>query len=287
MPLGEALTMVERLVDRGEAVWIYNNGRRAFRVRKLEIDRSRQVATILVNYADVDISDPVFSHLETGELRSEPKLQGEGVALSAHMVVSLIPDARMNSKYLMLLEDVPGVGRSKITPFLTSLFRHGTYFRFDTETGEKKACRPIPEIVGYESETLKESLRTGTIKGFELVKHNPPSEFDDGDYLVEKSRSIKLDVKLDPDRDTLIEVTNRLLKKVRLRGFNDLRVRFYSDIGKPGTITMGTARENAEDALLVKNFRISSEKALPQCSGEILAELKAPMLKALLETRRQ
>jgi len=59
MPLGEALTMVERLVDRGEAVWIYNNGLRAFRVRKLEIDRSRQVAAILVNYADVDDLPPL------------------------------------------------------------------------------------------------------------------------------------------------------------------------------------------------------------------------------------
>lgn len=44
--------------------------------------------TMLIQLCDKNGSDPVFGELTTGNLRVEPKLAGEGIAVSCHIVIS-------------------------------------------------------------------------------------------------------------------------------------------------------------------------------------------------------
>jgi len=45
-------------------------------------------AILLLQLCDKNGSDPVFGELTTGNLRVEPKLAGEGIAVSSHIVIS-------------------------------------------------------------------------------------------------------------------------------------------------------------------------------------------------------
>src|SRR5690349_6653268 len=124
-PLIPLRSIIEQLVpryERGESVKLLNRETAAIRIQQLRIHEQSSTTQLLINYADTQAVDPVFGHLETGELRLEPKLEGEGIAVSAHMLISLEPHPTSGT-YLVALEDVPGVGRSKLAPFLTSEFK--------------------------------------------------------------------------------------------------------------------------------------------------------------------
>ena len=82
--------IMKELHDRqqqGNSVKLINNETAAIRINEMRFDEANSTVCLLIQYADKTVSDPVFSNLQTGEIRVEPKLDGEGVAISAHMLV--------------------------------------------------------------------------------------------------------------------------------------------------------------------------------------------------------
>ena len=197
MPMLDVMGLTEQLWRQGEAVWLFQKKTAALRIQDIAHHPDKEAYVMLISYADQNVSDPVFSDLDTGDLRVEPKLQGEGVAISAHMVISTKKRARGEAIYLCLLEDVPGVGRTKLRSFLTSVFRKSSNFTFDTEDGGERKCRPSVEMDGHMSQTFQEDLASGSaIKGFELIQYERGAEeWDEPDYLKERKRQVTIDVK--------------------------------------------------------------------------------------------
>jgi hypothetical protein len=199
LPEGAPLILLrpamERLIpryERGESVKLLNEETAAVRIQRLRIDEESLTVQLLINYADTRAVDPVFGHLETGDLRLEPKLEGEGIAVSAHMLISLEPHPNSGT-YLVALEDVPGVGRSKLAPFLTSEFKAVADFPFRDVDDRVKRSRPRAEILGHPSQQLRDDLNAGTLSEIELVRVNlEHGDFDEEGYLQEESRTVRL-----------------------------------------------------------------------------------------------
>jgi hypothetical protein len=277
--------VINDLYERWQAnqcVKIINKGTAAIRISDMRIDRSNNLVSFLFQYADKDISDPSFLNLLTGALRTEPKSDEEGVAVSSHMIISLQEKDGLLSKYETVLEDVPGLGRSKIEPFLQSEFKivskDNLYFLDD---GIRKQCRPMVEINGVPSQSLKEDLERGVLDGIELVKHhNGESEFDEPEFIKDETYSVFLSVSR-TSGNAATALLNRLKNKAKTLNYDQLVVRYkrnQGDNGKQKSIRISTAREDAADSLYTKFEIIKSSTPLPQCSPEILDSFANKMI---------
>lgn len=88
IPITDTLNRLKSLVDNGNAVKLYNGGTRAVRISQMTYAIGDDQAILLLQLCDKNGSDPVFGELTTGNLRVEPKLAGEGIAVSSHIVIS-------------------------------------------------------------------------------------------------------------------------------------------------------------------------------------------------------
>jgi hypothetical protein len=286
MDLLDIMQLLYNRQQAGESVKLINNDTAAIRINDMRFDQENQVVCLLIQYADQMASDPVFSNLETGALRVEPKLEGEGVAISAHMVISLVPQRPREPVYLMLLEDVPGIGQTKLKPFLTSEFKHVSNFSFRDEENVEKRCRPIVEMNGYMAQTLREGLETGTLKGIDLVRERTQTgEFDEPGVLEEISRNIQIKVSQPFRGEEALGIINRLKERAQTRGYPNMRVKFKRQEGKQRSILLGTAREDAGDAIFTRCEIIRMEEPLPQCLETIRDDVAEKITALLLDAR--
>ncbi|MBU1564261.1 MAG: hypothetical protein KJ630_01370 [Proteobacteria bacterium] len=270
----------------GECVKLIENGTAAIRIRDMTFDETNNIAVILFQYSDTKVSDPAFVNLENGVLRIEPKLEGEGVAISAHMVVSLIPITPRGGTYLTLLEDVPGIGRTKIEPFLTSNFREIFDERFQTYDGSTKKYWPTSEMTGYLSESLRDGLEKGYLKGFELKKYIDVDDgLDEEGFVKVESYSAKLKVARKFSGDEAVSVINRVKIRARKTNFTEMLIKYERKEGKAKSVPISTAREDAGDAMFSKFEVVDVGESLPQCLSEIRAELASKMTMLLVAAR--
>lgn len=83
---------------------------------------AQKLAAMLFTVVDVDAADAVYRSLTTGRERRFTKQLSEAGAVSAHLVLKLAP-APNTLRYRVGLEDVEGVSRSRVLPFLEQVIR--------------------------------------------------------------------------------------------------------------------------------------------------------------------
>lgn len=270
--------------ETGQAVQLIANETAAIRVRDIHLDRDNEILFVLFAYADKNATDPVFENLETGDLRTEPKLDGEGVAVSAHMAIDLRPTEVGVSSYRALLEDAPGIGRSKIQPFLTYLYRNGHRIQWEAPDGSVKNCRPIFDISGRASDTLRNDLREGRLSMIELVQHRPEGDgFDEEGAVIEEVRTIKLSVSPNSVGDAAMDLINRVRGRGQEMGYPNMKIRWTH--GRQKSAEFGTAREDAGDVLVFRTTKINSDEPLSQCDEAIRENSRNALRDLILEER--
>ncbi len=290
--LRDLVPYLERLVNDGEAYQEKDKGKSAFRVSDINVERrkgGREALVLLLQYADKDATDPTFADLQTGALRTEPKLDGEGIAVSAHAVISMDPIPGKEDRYHFLLESVPGLGRSKIEPFLKRQLKvasEGLFDFIDEENGVRKTYAPSLALLGTPSKSFLDEMEAGRLEGVELIRRMPAEHgIDEEGYFFEQTYTLKISVKhqglIGPD------ALNRLKRWGRAQGFDDLRVRYKKREGKQKSVLMGTDLDDLRDALVVKDELISSEVELPQCSEQIIQWFSGKMIDMLGELNRE
>jgi hypothetical protein len=282
IPLRAVFDQLVPRYERGDSVKLVNKDSAAIRLQRLHIDKNTATVRLLINYADTNVVDPVFADLRTGKLRFEPKLKGEGVAVSAHMVICLDPQPKSGT-YLVALEDVPGVGRSKLAPFLTSEFKAVAHFPFRDVDDRVKASRPLVEILGHPSQQLRADLSSGTLAGIELVKMVlDGGEFDEEGLLKEERRLVRCKVQPRLRGEDALDLINRLRGRGHASGYSGLKVRFKRDAGNTRTVDVPTIREDAGDVQYVRYERVSGfDQPMEQSISDIRSDMLSKMLTLL------
>ncbi len=271
----------------GDSVKLINNKTAAIRINDMRFYDDNNTVCLLFQYADTTISDPVFSNLETGDIRVEPKLDGEGVAISAHMLVSLSPNDNNGNTYITLIEDVPGIGKTKIEPFLTSEFKIASEgYTFTDEQDRERPCRPMVRMSAYPSQSLKEDMERGVLQGLELVKNiHVSGEFDEPDYTKTESNLVKIKVTKAVNGEEAVGLINRIKEKAKRADYSELRIRYKRQEGKQRTVPISTAREDAGDAMYARYEIIKLREPLPQCSSIIRDDAIKEMTNLLVAAR--
>ena len=237
-----------------------------------------QQATLLIQLCDKNGSDPVFGELTTGNLRVEPKLAGEGIAVSCHIVISTDVVKHTADHYKTLVESVPGISKSVLDPFLNSMLRDafsGCEFK---NPATKAMCqhRPKLEIYSHGSQTLMDALKGAKLHNVKLVSTRKKGGLDQSAYTQLSERSVRYKIIKQPplkDKERLLEI---LRKKGQQSGYSKVSISYSKD-GKQASLDLDR-NEDASTKLFTKSEKVILGKLINQCESTVHLELEAKMI---------
>ncbi|WP_313471715.1 hypothetical protein [Atlantibacter hermannii] len=278
IPITEILTKLKMLVDSGNAVKLYNNGSRALRISEMKFVAGAAHATMLIQLSDKNGSDPVFGELTTGNLRVEPKLAGEGIAVSCHIVISSIVEPHSADHYKTLVESVPGISKSVLEPFLNAMLREaftGCEFK---NPATKAMCqhRPKLDIYSHGSQTLLDALKGAKLHNVKLVSTRRKGGLDQTAYTELSERSVRYKIIKQPplkDKERLLEILRR---KGQQSGYTKVSISYSKD-GKQASLDLDR-NEDAATKLFTKSERVILGNLINQCESTVHLQLEAKMI---------
>jgi len=176
---------------------------------------------------------------------------------------------------LMLLEDVPGIGKTKIIPFLNSQLKPLLTREYEDPTdGVIKVCVPMVVMEHHASQSLKEDLEQGELRFIELVRDETVQELDEDPYLVEARSTIRVKVAPKSTGDGALDFVNKCKGHFSKKGYNTMKVVLHYPIGKKQrTVSVSTVREDAGESLFGRMELVTCGVDLPQCSKSLHEDL--------------
>lgn len=152
-----------------------------------------------------DLADPMASiaahrHMPSRKVRTFERQDGEGRAVSAHMLMDLTPKA--SGRYRALLETSIGLGRSRITPHLQrqfkAVFAEGE-IQVENADGDLVKAVPKLDMFAVFSDKLKSGMRDAEIAEVVLIQSKIAREsFDPPDIATVKRREMRLKINKPP-----------------------------------------------------------------------------------------
>lgn len=286
IPMGQALRRLAGLLQAGRLIHTRAKDQQIVRLAEIEWFPAPEEPThacLLFTYGDVTGADPSFGHMGTGAVRTARKRANEANAVSAHLLVKLryrIADGLR--WYDALLEDVPGIGRSKIQPAVTAMLRDAAGFHYRDPEGQPAVARPALELMPKNSEDLLADLQRGKLRYFLAVKPLPNEELDEEAGVDQVQETRKLVPAQAPDsRASLRDMLRKVLRWANREGFDQVRLVYARHDGQGKTVTLDSPREDAEDLLINKIDEIELDAPIDQATEHVQRELVQKMLQRL------
>lgn len=279
----DVVKRIEKLYQEGKAVRLYSNQTRAFRVSDFQHDESQGLLVLLIQLSDKNATDPAFAHLQTGSLRVEPKLAGEGIAVACHLMIKTKTLKNSKDLYLGLLENVPGISRSTLEPFFNYILKEsfeGVDFKNPTT---RSVCKLYPTVkfIHHASKKLKELLSGSKMQQIRLVSTSVANEMDKEPYALVIEKAMKIKVVKQPSANEKMPFIQRMRAWGSNKGFNKLLIS-YSKEGKQDTIELDRD-EDAASKLFGKSERIRLSDSIGQCEEEIHSEMLSKMKELMIK----
>lgn len=283
-PLFDIRDIAEKIQDQfilENAVNLINYKTKAIRILDLEIDDNEEHLTLLINSSDKRISDPALSSHVTGEVRNIPKKKHEGVAVSAHMVISF--KKRLDGRppvFLCVLEEANGINRGVIDAFLTNVLKNAykgkTYIC--PATTKPKMIRPRIELDEFASKSFVDSLKNKQVSFIEFYETSQVTGIDNDTLLKPIHRKVKF-VLTAPENESTPELLYRNIKERFTKdSFDGAKVTFRMPDSKTRSESVSLDRESeATSVLFGRQERIPLNNKLLQCEEKISNELSAKM----------
>lgn len=277
IPIEQTLKQLKMLVDAGNAVKLYNLRTRAVRISEMTYADGDSEAILLLQLCDQNGSDPVFGELNTGALRVEPKLAGEGIAVSSHIIISTAVVQHTADHHKTLVESVPGISKSVIEPFLNALLRDAFTGQEFRNPATKAMCmlRPKLEIFSHGSQTLIDTLNGAKLHNVKLVSTRKQGGMDQTAYTELAERSVRYKVIRQPGNATKERLLNILRKKGQQSGYSKVSIS-YSKNGRQASLDLDR-NEDAATKLFTKSEKVLLGNGILQCESSIHQELESKM----------
>lgn len=273
-----------RRIENDESYQWRNNETAVIRMTDVKHYPSRDILLLLFQYADKSVTAPTFMDLETGQLRTEPLLEGEGVAVSAHAAISTRPMQHNNPRHLMLLEQVIGLGKSAVQPFLRAELKEAsdgvlTDWNDDITRETNRNYKPSATIRAINGITLGEELDSGSIiTRIELINETSAGRIDEHPEFEEQLRQVIVRPRR---RSGVLDSLRGLLFEYNAEGYTKYKIRYRTAKGKNKTGEMNATEEDVADTLLSRTEKVITEAPLSQCSEKIVPEVARSMISIL------
>ncbi|MCF6207859.1 MAG: hypothetical protein L3J61_00515 [Ghiorsea sp.] len=287
IPLEDLLKGLKKLIKDKNAVIFNRKKTAALRVTGISI--ANETVTLLIQLADKDISNPAFSNIVKGGLREVEKELGEGVAITAHITISRSPSINRNV-YVASIEKVPGINSGRIASFLQAMFkeiRKKENMRWEDENGKNRIHFPQLTASGHISESLKEDLEQGTLRGFEFISYdtNDNDGFDEETYLIPQEKVLKVGVSRFASGEAALEIIKSAASLFRKKNYDKLKIKVRKDDTERW---VQADVDDIENTAFVRHEKMLLENELKsQCLSKINAEINEKMVAFLSAEQEQ
>lgn len=170
-----------------------------------------QYYRLILQVGDKNVSGVSFLHFATMQTRDIEKDEDEGGHYAAHILIRKVSD--QHGRHLILIEKVPGIHLSSVKDHLAWVCKNHLYEKeAQDDNGNSKRFRPVFEIDGHQSRTIREALRTGTLQDIEFISHEENHEdgLDEDPIIEEVVHEAKWQVKKRVTEDQARTVFGRI-----------------------------------------------------------------------------
>lgn len=249
------------------------------RIKRARVDDTNGVKflQLLFSVGDPRAANPSFEHSETAVLRTVEKLEKEGKALTAHCTIALQENA--GKRHKMMVEDIRGLGRTRLQELLAHEFKaisNEFGLEYTNNSGEQVETYIIPEIEGYRSEKIKDSIGRGTLTGVYLIDTRSKESLDEVPNAKIARREIKIDL---TDGSLLSAVAQwgagKKYDRMRLV-WND-----PEGVGKPERASVDITQNDVQNTYFVKQYKIKLSHPLDEAAPELRDDVLIAMRKQI------
>jgi hypothetical protein len=265
----DVITVLQEAMTAGTAVLNVKEGEDDF-VRLTAVDvRPRSGQLVLLFRRSTDGAAPIFEHRATRRLRRSDKLDDEVEAHSAHLFIGLPSRETPYPTHRVLLEEVPGLGRTHVLGLLRTILRERKY-EFEDERGRPGETYTLPILGGVASETVRDAVTGGGIKYIELVR-TPSLDGLDTAGLVAHPERMRLSIR--SNQRGSLELVNRVRAWAGRNSWDRLRIQVATDDDRTRVVEI--AREaDAADVLFVRAELVEGiTPPLEKCTEHIVDSL--------------
>lgn len=271
IPLRDVLRHIESKVQAGHANGTIDNV--TLRIQAMQIGTAW--TEILVTNFDPRGADAAYGNAGTGSVRPLSRRRGESNAYSAHVLIKMTSDAATQGghpRYRFAMEDVPGLGKTRILPFLNQLLRDHVR-NFTDRQNARREYHPKFNFWPYLAESLESGVGQGTLKHFELVKEvSTPGGFDEQGFTSEVSETVKL--KPIPTASfTFPQIFSAVKSAARTRGYDRVKVVYKGADGNQRSAKFNPDRQDLDDVIQSKYEKVELDTKLTQCETQFCDEL--------------
>lgn len=255
------------------------------RVAKVEVDGNW--AKILFLNFDPSGAVPTFGSAETGEIRVSDRQDGESNTYSAHAVIRLSPEGNTSAgypQYRMTLEDVPGLGKTRLLPLINKLLRTNTRSFTDRQGVEGRSFHPKLSVWPYFEASVKQEIQDGVLRHFELVRRAPRrGALDERRGVKEISRSVKFRPVFS-DGYTLEAALDGLRRLASRAKYDQVKIVYRGPKGNQLSASFNPSRQDFEDVLQSKYVHVHLRSPMRNATTEIAEELSEAMKLQMIPT---
>lgn len=271
-----AMTHLQALAEAGNA-WADVSGV-VVRIAKVEI--GDEWAKLLFLNFDPSGATPTFGTAATGEIRVSDRQDGESNTYSAHAVIRLAPENSTmagHPQYRMTLEDIPGLGKTRLLPLINRLLRSNARSFTDRQGVEGRSYHPKLSIWPYYEASVKQEIQDGVLRHFELVRRVPRrTALDERRSVMEISRSIKFRP-VDADGFSLESALDRLRRLASRAKYDQVKIVYKGPKGNQLSASFNPSRQDFEDVLQSKYVHVNLRQPMQNATTEIAEELTEAM----------
>lgn len=182
----------------------FQNGEITAILKDVYSDRASDILTLLIELSDREAPDATYVNHSSRTSTHHPKATDEGSGNSAHVFISMKPNAVKPDTYMTLIEAIPAVSAQRIQAILNGIVKHyceadPTLFTYQRPGGSKKEIPYQPHIAlgGYPSDQFLKDIESGKIHGMTLVSPKVKAPLGQSPYLKLEQLTMKVKVSKD------------------------------------------------------------------------------------------
>lgn len=243
LDLPEALRCLAGMKVAGTKRAMIRDPRWILQLSDMNVDDRRKVAVLLFLGIDRQRAEAVYGDIDTLNLRTAKKNPNEGGTVAAHLVINI--DGRAPQTCLSLLEDVDGMSRSRIVPFLRKLIDDNIDHTEKMPNGDDKTLQSNLTASIVADRPIQDQLNDARLLAVDLVKKTRKNEIDKKDEYGERIRLIEFKPVSDARGTKARRIISAILGRSDVAIYPEVRIQIEESDGNQRSVNVNRERQDA------------------------------------------
>jgi hypothetical protein len=230
---------------------------------------------------DLERAAAVYGNTKTLSLRTAPKLENEGGAVSAHLVMSMEADPG-SGRYRAVLEETEGLSKSRIIPFFRALMQNNVNFDDKLPNGDIVAIEPYLTTDVFLDKPIGQQLDEAKLLAVDLVRKLRSGVIDSKAEYYEKVRFIEFSPTSEARGETARRIITQILASRNIAEYPEVRIRVEEDTGGQRSVSVDRSKRDALTSAFQLRMLIEGlDPPLEEATKTVVPHLVSEMVRAL------